>query len=98
MRDEIESRITLLVASTLHVDQATIGRHTTFAGDLAADSLDLVALILAVEDEFQVDIHDEEAAEILTIGEMIQYVAFALADKESTVATRSKGAAELHLR
>ena len=88
MTSGIESQITALVASTLHVDEAMVDRDATFAGDLGADSLDLVSLILAVEDQFQIDIHDEEAAEILTVEQMIEYVNFALAEKEPTVTNR----------
>jgi acyl carrier protein len=85
MNSQIESRITTLIASTLRVDQAIVRGRATFADDLAADSLALVSLILAVEDEFQIDIHDDEAAEILTVEQMVEYVSFALAVKESTV-------------
>jgi acyl carrier protein len=81
MDSAMESQITALVAATLHVDQTMVRRGTTLRGDLAADSLDCVALILAIEDEFGVDIHDEDAAEILTVGQMIEYVGFALAAK-----------------
>jgi acyl carrier protein len=91
MKSGIESQITALVASTLHVDEAIVRRDATFAGDLGADSLDLVALILAVEDEFRIDIHDEEAGEILTVKQMIEYVSLALAVKEPTVTSRLSG-------
>lgn len=85
MSSGIESEITALVATTLHVDQTMVRPDTTFAGDLAADSLECVTLILAIEDEFGVDIYDEDAAEILTVGQMIEYVAFAVAAKTPTV-------------
>lgn len=88
MTSGIESQITALVASTLHVDEAMVGRDSAFASELGADSLDLVVLILAVEDQFQIDIHDEEAAEILTVEQMIEYVSFALAEKEPTITNR----------
>jgi acyl carrier protein len=84
MSTRIESQIRSLVASTLRVDEAMIRPDTTLAGDLGADSLDLVSLVLAIEDQFQVDIHDEEAAEILTVEEMIEHVTFALVLKEAT--------------
>jgi acyl carrier protein len=85
MSIDIEARIAALIASKLHVDQSTLRHDATIAGDLGADSLDLVSLILAIEDEFQVDIHDEDAAEILTVEQMIEYVTFALATKEAVV-------------
>jgi acyl carrier protein len=96
MSSGIESRITALIAATLRVDEAMVGRNATLAGDLGADSLDFVALILAIEDEFKVDIHDEEAAEILTVEEMIEYVTFAVAVKEPALIRRSdSGATQL---
>jgi acyl carrier protein len=98
MNSGIDSQITALIASALRVDEAMVRRDTTFAGDLAADSLDLVALILAIEDEFQIDIHDEEAAEILTVGQLIEYVAFALAVKTPTVAAAANSGGTISLR
>jgi acyl carrier protein len=80
----IESQIRWLVASTLGVDEAMIRPEATLVGDLGADSLHLVSLILAIEDEFQVDIHDEEAAEIQTVEQMVEHVTFALALKDAS--------------
>ena len=94
---EIESKITELVAATLNVDQAIVRRDRTLAGDLGADSLDSVALILALEDEFRIDIH-EEAAELLTVGQMIEYVIFALAAPRSTGTGHSNSGGTLSLR
>lgn len=89
MSSEIETRVTALVAATLSVDQAMVPLDAAFAGDLAADSLDFVTLILAIEDEFQVDIPDEDAAVILTVAQMIEYVTLELALKEPSVRRRS---------
>jgi acyl carrier protein len=98
MNSTLESQLTALIASTLHVDQAAVRPDATLAGDLGADSLDMVSLILAIEDEFRVDIHDEEAAELLTVVQVIEYVSFAIAAKESTVAGRSNSGGALSLR
>ena len=87
----IESQIRSLVASTLRVDEAMIRPEATLAGDLGADSLDLVSLILAIEDQFQLDIHDEDAAEILTVEQLVEHVAFALALKEASGPRRGTG-------
>jgi acyl carrier protein len=94
----IESEVTALVAATLGVDETMVRRDTTFAADLGADSLACVALILAIEDELRIDIHDEDAAEILTVGQMIEYVSCALADREPTVARRSSSEGSVGLR
>jgi acyl carrier protein len=93
MSGAIESQIRSLVASTLRVDAAMIHPDTTLAGDLGVDSLELVSLILAIEDQFQVDIHDEEAAEIRTIEQLVDYVTFALALREATHPGRRSSAA-----
>jgi acyl carrier protein len=87
----IESQIRSLVAATLRVDEAMIRPEATLAGDLGADSLDLVSLILAIEDQFHVDIHDEEAAEILTVEQMVEHVAFALALEDVSGLRRGTG-------
>jgi len=80
----IEAQIRSLVAATLHVEEAMIRPDATLAGDLGADSLDLVSLILAIEDQFHVDIPDEEAAEILTVEQLIEHVRFELAFQDAT--------------
>jgi acyl carrier protein len=98
MTSAIDSQITALVASTLRVDEAMVGRDAAFAADLGADSLDFVALILTVEDQFQIDIHDEDAAEMLTVEQMIDYVSFALSEQESSVTTRLSGDRSVGLR
>jgi acyl carrier protein len=93
MSDEIESQVKSLVAATLGVDEAMIHPDTTLAGDLGADSLDFVSLILAIEERFQVDVHDEEAAEIVTFEQLVDYVTFALALREATLPGRRNGGA-----
>jgi acyl carrier protein len=89
MSSETETQVTALIASTLRVDRPLVRRDSTFGRDLGADSLDCVTLILAVEDEFGIDIHDEDAVEILTVEQMIEYVTVALAAKEPMITSRS---------
>jgi acyl carrier protein len=86
MSSEIETRIMSLIATTLRVDQAMVRRDSRLARDLGADSLDIVTLILAVEDELGIDIHDEDAAEILTVEQLIEYVTDTLDASEPRVA------------
>jgi acyl carrier protein len=97
MDSGIESQITASIASTLRVDQTMVRRDSTFAEDLATDSADCAALILAAEAEFGVDIHDEDAAELLTVGQMIEYVALAFAAKTPAI-TRSDSDGTVGLR
>jgi acyl carrier protein len=98
MSSGIESQITALIATTLHVDPATIGRNSSIAHDLGADSLDFVSLILAVEDEFHIDIHDEDATDLLTVEQVIEYVELALATQDATIRARSNGGKTVDLR
>ncbi|HET9449156.1 MAG TPA: acyl carrier protein [Steroidobacteraceae bacterium] len=85
MSSDIETRIVSLVATTLHVDPARVRRDSRFARDLDADSLDSVSLLLAIEDDFAIDIHDEDAAEILTVAQLIEYVTNTLDAREPRV-------------
>ena len=94
----IESEVTALVAATLGVDETMVRRDTTFAAGLGADSLDRVTLILAIEDEFRIDFHDEDAAEILTVGQMIDYVSCVVSDQEPRVTRPSSSEGTIGLR
>ena len=97
MSSEIATQITALVATTLDVDEAMVDTDSDLVQDLAADSLDIVTLILAIEDRFGIDIHDEDAAEILTVEQMIEYVTVALAVQQ-TVTSRSNSQGAQGLR
>ena len=89
MASGIESQLTALIAATFGVDEAIVRSDSAFASDLGADSLDLVTLILAVEDQFQIDIYDEDVAAMLTVEQMIDYVGFAVAEQQSPVTSRA---------
>lgn len=84
----IEHQIASLIAVTLRVDHERVTRDASFVEDLGADSLDCVALILAIEEQFSVDIHDEEAEQLHTVRQMIEYVMFAAAANEALRASR----------
>ena len=96
--DWIEARVVALIAATLHVDDADIHRDINLALDLDADSLDFVALVKAVEDGFQTDVHDEDAAEFRTVDQIIQYVTHAPAIIEAAAQRRLDGGAATNLR
>jgi acyl carrier protein len=78
-RSEIESRIKNLLVSELGLDEAKVSAEATFEEDLEVDSLGVVELLMALEDEFGVKIPDEEAEEIGTVGEAVDVVAAKLA-------------------
>lgn len=74
-RTEIESRLNGLLVSELGLDAAKISNGAKFEEDLEVDSLGVVELLMALEDEFGVAIPDEEAENITTVGEAIDLVA-----------------------
>ncbi|MFZ9858443.1 MAG: acyl carrier protein [Roseiflexaceae bacterium] len=71
---EMEMRLKKIIAERLGVNEEQIVPDASFADDLKADSLDLVELIMALEEEFGVDIPDEEAEKILTVADALNYV------------------------
>lgn len=74
MSDDILSRITTLVVDLLGVEADQVIPAARFREDLEADSLDLVELIMAFEEEFGGEISDEDAQTITTVGEAVTYI------------------------
>jgi len=71
---DIEQRVKKIVAEQLGVNEAEIKIESSFVDDLGADSLDTVELVMALEDEFETEIPDEEAEKITTVQQAIDYV------------------------
>lgn len=72
--DNIEQRIKKIVAEQLGVNEAEVKNESSFVNDLGADSLDTVELVMALEEEFECEIPDEQAEKINTVQEAIDYV------------------------
>jgi acyl carrier protein len=72
--DSIEQRVKKIVAEQLGVNEADIKNESAFVDDLGADSLDTVELVMALEDEFECEIPDEEAEKIRNVQQAIDYV------------------------
>ena len=70
----VEERVIDIVVETLAVDRGQITRTTSFVEDVGADSLDVVELVMELEEEFDIQIPDEQAAKIRTVGEAIEYI------------------------
>ena len=71
---EMEQRVKKVVAEQLGVSEAEIKNESSFVGDLGADSLDTVELVMALEEEFECEIPDEEAEKITTVQQAVDYV------------------------
>ncbi len=71
---EIEEKVIAIVAEQMGVDKGEINRETHFVNDLNADSLDTVELVMAFEEEFGVEIPDDAAETILTVGDAVKYI------------------------
>jgi len=70
----IEEKIKKIICEQLEVNEKDVVPEASFVDDLGADSLDQVELIMAMEEEFDISISDEEAEKILTVGGAIAYV------------------------
>ena len=70
----VEEKVKKIIAEKLSVDLEEVVPEASFVDDLGADSLDLVELIMAMEEEFDTDISDEDAEQITTVKDAIEYV------------------------
>ncbi|HVW30508.1 MAG TPA: acyl carrier protein [Polyangiaceae bacterium] len=73
-RAEILNRMKKVICEQLEADEATVTEKTSFVGDLGADSLAVVELVLAMEEAFGVAIPDDQAENLRTIGDAVDYV------------------------
>ena len=70
----VEERVIDIVAEQLGQDKEKITRETSFVNDLGADSLDTVELVMELEEEFDINIPDDAAEKIQTVGQAIDYI------------------------
>ena len=70
----VYERVRSIIAERLGVDEEKVTMDAEFIGDLNADSLDLVEVIMAMEQEFNLEIKDEEAENIRTVSDAVQYI------------------------
>ena len=70
----VEERVKKIIAEKLSVELSEVVPEASFVDDLGADSLDLVELIMSMEEEFDTDISDEDAEQITTVQDAINYV------------------------
>jgi len=67
-------KVKQIIVDQLGVDENEIALESSFIDDLGADSLDIVELIMALEEEFNIEIPDEDAEKITTVGDIIEYI------------------------
>ncbi|MHC6179583.1 acyl carrier protein [Clostridium sp. JNZ X4-2] len=67
-------KIQKLISEQLGIDSQEINLESSFVDDLGADSLDIVELIMALETEFDLEIPDEEAEKVKTVGDVVEYI------------------------
>lgn len=72
--EEILSKVKRIVSETLGIDEGGIKPETTFVDGLGADSLDIVELIMNFEEEFGIEIPDQDAEGISTVGDVVKYL------------------------
>ncbi len=78
---EIESRVIDIVAQQLGIEKDKITLESSFTNDLNADSLDTIELVMEFEDEFGTQIPDEQAEKIQTVGQAVEFIKKAMANK-----------------
>ncbi len=70
----VEERVKKIIAEQLGVEEDEVTPESSFVEDLGADSLDTVELVMALEEEFGIEIPDEDAEKILTVGKALDYI------------------------
>ncbi|WP_243386818.1 acyl carrier protein [Bacillus kexueae] len=71
---EVLDRVTKIIVDRLGVDESEVKLESSFKDDLGADSLDVVELVMELEDEFDMEISDEDAEKIVTVGDAVNYI------------------------
>ncbi|HOW90300.1 MAG TPA: acyl carrier protein [Elusimicrobiales bacterium] len=72
--ENLEERVKKIIVTQLAVDASEVTPQSQFVQDLGADSLDTVELVMALEEEFDIEIPDEDAEKIKTVGEAVEYI------------------------
>lgn len=70
----VDERVKKIIAEQLGVEEDEVVPEASFVEDLGADSLDTVELVMALEEEFEIEIPDEDAEKILTVGKALDYI------------------------
>ncbi|RST75459.1 acyl carrier protein [Siminovitchia acidinfaciens] len=71
---DVQERVTKIIVDRLGVEESKVEMESSFRDDLGADSLDVVELVMELEDEFDMEISDEDAEKIATVGDAVNYI------------------------
>ncbi len=74
MQQQLSEKVTSIIGERLGVEHASLVPEANLLDDLGADSLDVVELVMALEEEFNIEVPDEDVEGIRTIGDIVQYV------------------------
>ncbi len=72
--DEVFDKVKEIIVEQLGVAENNVTEEASFIDDLGADSLDIVELIMAIEEEFNMEIPDEDAEKVVTVGDVVDYI------------------------
>ncbi len=70
----MEEKLKAIISEVLNVDEDEITMETTFVDDLGADSLDVFQIIMGIEEEFDIEIDNEQAEKIVTVGDAVEQI------------------------
>ena len=72
--EEVFERVKKVIIEQLGVTESAVTSEASFLDDLNADSLDIVELVMALEEEFDIEIPDEDAEKVTTVGDVVEYI------------------------
>ena len=73
-RDEVFEKLKVKIVEGLGVEESLVKMEATFVDDLSADSLDIVELVMSIEEEFEIEIPDDQAEKIATVEDVVNYI------------------------
>ena len=72
--EEIFEKVKAIIVEQLGVAETSVEMEASFIDDLGADSLDIVELVMALEEEFDIEIPDSDAEKVVTVGDVVEYI------------------------